>query len=116
MQLDYSRHEYLLERPCDLTLPNSPPPLICSFRRRIPKDLIYKLPTTLLFSLEGLENLEWEWILKLQSADGSFLTSPSSTAVAFMHTKDEKCFKFIENAVKNCNGGGTDRRVEISMR
>lgn len=74
----------------------------------MPKGLIYELPTTLLFSLEGLENLEWERMLKLQSADGSFLTSPSSTAFAFMHTKDEKCFKFIENAVKNCNGGGKE--------
>nr|AZB50382.1 terpene synthase 1 [Nepeta racemosa] len=73
--------------------------------KKIPKDFIYQLPTTLLFSLEGQENLDWEKILKLQSADGSFLTSPSSTAAVFMHTKDEKCLKFIENAVKNCDGG-----------
>nr|AZB50383.1 terpene synthase 1 [Origanum majorana] len=72
---------------------------------KIPKDLIYKLPTTLLFSLEGQGELDWEKILKLQSSDGSFLTSPSSTASVFMRTKDEKCLKFIENAVKNCGGG-----------
>lgn len=69
--------------------------------------MIYKLPTTLLFSLEGQGDLDWEKILKLQSSDGSFLTSPSSTASVFMRTKDEKCLKFIENAVKNCGGGGT---------
>nr|AEZ55684.1 copalyl diphosphate synthase 2 [Salvia miltiorrhiza] len=73
--------------------------------KKIPKDMIYQTPTTLLFSLEGLGDLEWERILQLQSGDGSFLTSPSSTAHAFMQTKDEKCLKFIDNAVKNCNGG-----------
>nr|UVC58047.1 CPS2 protein [Isodon rubescens] len=72
---------------------------------KIPKDLIYKLPTTLLFSLEGMGDLDWEKILELQSGDGSFLTSPSSTAFVFMQTKDEKCYKFIDNAVRNCNGG-----------
>lgn len=72
----------------------------------IPKDMIYQTPTSLLYSLEGMDNLEWEKMLKLQSADGSFLTSPSSTAYVFMHTKDEKCFDFIQNTVKNCNGGG----------
>ncbi|XP_057799339.1 copalyl diphosphate synthase 2, chloroplastic-like [Salvia miltiorrhiza] len=73
--------------------------------KKIPKEMIYQTPTTLLFSLEGLGDLEWERILQLQSGDGSFLTSPSSTAHAFMQTKDAKCLKFIDNAVKNCNGG-----------
>nr|AZB50384.1 terpene synthase 1 [Salvia yangii] len=73
--------------------------------KKIPKDMIYQTPTTLLFSLEGQGDLEWEKILKLQSGDGSFLTSPSSTAHVFVQTKDEKCLKFIENAVKNCSGG-----------
>ncbi|KAL1532385.1 Gly-Xaa carboxypeptidase [Salvia divinorum] len=73
--------------------------------KKIPKGMIYQTPTTLLFSLEGLGDQDWEKILKLQSGDGSFLTSPSSTAYVFMQTKDEKCLKFVENAVKNCNGG-----------
>ncbi|KAG6405342.1 hypothetical protein SASPL_132931 [Salvia splendens] len=73
--------------------------------KKIPKDMIYQTPTSLLYSLEGIGDLEWENMLKLQSADGSFLTSPSSTAYVFMHTKDQKCFDFIQNAVKNCNGG-----------
>ncbi|KAL1536399.1 Gly-Xaa carboxypeptidase [Salvia divinorum] len=73
--------------------------------KKVPKDMIYQTPTSLLYSLEGLGDLEWEMILKLQSGHRSFLTSPSSTAYVFMHTKDEKCFDLIQNAVKNCNGG-----------
>nr|QEH04693.1 plastid copalyl diphosphate synthase [Salvia sclarea] len=73
--------------------------------KRIPLEIMHKMPTSLLFSLEGLENLDWEKLLKLQSADGSFLTSPSSTAYAFMQTKDEKCYQFIKNAVDTFNGG-----------
>ncbi|XP_047983355.1 copalyl diphosphate synthase 2, chloroplastic-like [Salvia hispanica] len=73
--------------------------------KKIPKDMMYQMPTSLLYSLEGMGDLEWEKMLKLQSADGSFLTSPSSTAYVFMHTKDLKCFDFIQNAVNNCNGG-----------
>lgn len=69
-------------------------------------EMMHKVPTSLLFSLEGLENLEWDKLLKLQSADGSFLTSPSSTAFAFMQTRDEKCFQFIKNTVQTFNGGG----------
>lgn len=69
-------------------------------------EMMHKVPTSLLFSLEGLENLEWDKLLKLQSADGSFLTSPSSTAFAFMQTQDEKCFQFIKNTVQTFDGGG----------
>ncbi|KAH6757392.1 hypothetical protein C2S52_023458 [Perilla frutescens var. hirtella] len=72
--------------------------------KRIPIEVMHKVPTSLLFSLEGMENLEWEKLLKFQSTDGSFLTSPSSTAFAFMQTKDEKCFKFIKNVVQTFNG------------
>ncbi|KAL1532389.1 Gly-Xaa carboxypeptidase [Salvia divinorum] len=72
---------------------------------RIPLEIMHKTPTSLLFSLEGLENLDWDKLLKLQSADGSFLTSPSSTAFAFMQTKDEKCYQFIKNTVDTFNGG-----------
>ncbi|KAH6783659.1 hypothetical protein C2S52_008618 [Perilla frutescens var. hirtella] len=73
--------------------------------KRIPMEIMHKVPTSLLFSLEGLENLEWDKLLKLQSADGSFLTSPSSTAFAFMQTKDHKCFQFIKKTVQTFNGG-----------
>lgn len=75
--------------------------------KRIPMEVVHKVATSLLFSLEGLENLEWEKLLKLQSPDGSFLTSPSSTAFAFIHTKDSKCFDFINNIVRTFKGGGS---------
>ncbi|KAI3473001.1 hypothetical protein Pfo_030084 [Paulownia fortunei] len=73
--------------------------------KRIPMELMHKVPTSLLFSLEGLEDLDWEKLLKLQASDGSFLTSPSSTAFAFMETKDENCLKFIKNTVEKFKGG-----------
>ncbi|KAL7102177.1 hypothetical protein ACP275_08G103000 [Erythranthe tilingii] len=73
--------------------------------KRIPMEVLHNMETTLLYSLEGLENLEWEKLLKLQATDGSFLSSPSSTAFAFMQTKDENCLKFIENTVQKFDGG-----------
>lgn len=76
---------------------------------RIPKKIMHKLPTTLLHSLEGMEGLDWDKLLKLQSKDGSFLFSPSSTAYAFMQTKDEKCLDYLNNVVERFNGGGIIR-------
>jgi ent-copalyl diphosphate synthase len=67
---------------------------------------MHKVPTTLLHSLEGMPGLEWEKLLNLQSQDGSFLFSPSSTAFAFMKTQDENCLTYLKNAVHRFNGGG----------
>ncbi|CAH8356853.1 unnamed protein product [Eruca vesicaria subsp. sativa] len=72
---------------------------------RIPKEIMHKIPTTLLHSLEGMRDLDWERLLKLQCPDGSFLFSPSSTAFAFMQTRDSNCLKYLRNAVKRFNGG-----------
>ncbi|KAJ0691801.1 putative ent-copalyl diphosphate synthase [Helianthus annuus] len=72
---------------------------------KIPKEVLHKVPTTLLHSLEGMPDLEWEKLLKLQCKDGSFLFSPSSTAFALMNTKDEKCLQYLTNIVTNFNGG-----------
>nr|AHJ59323.1 copalyl diphosphate synthase 3 [Salvia miltiorrhiza f. alba] len=72
---------------------------------KIPKELMHQVTTTLLYSLEGLEDLDWSRLIKLQSADGSFFTSPSSTAFAFMETKDTNCLKFITNIVHKFHGG-----------
>ncbi|KAL7143535.1 hypothetical protein ABFS83_08G197600 [Erythranthe nasuta] len=72
--------------------------------KKIPMDVVHIVRTSLLFSLEGLENLDWEKILKLQSKNGSFLTSPSSTAFAFLQTKDENCLKFINYILDKFNG------------
>ncbi|XP_048632057.1 ent-copalyl diphosphate synthase, chloroplastic-like [Brassica napus] len=72
---------------------------------RIPKEIMHKIPTTLLHSLEGMRDLDWEKLLKLQCQDGSFLFSPSSTAFAFMQTRDNNCLKYLRNAVERFNGG-----------
>ncbi|CAN4098178.1 unnamed protein product [Withania somnifera] len=72
---------------------------------RIPKDIMHKVPTTLLHSLEGMTDLEWQKLLELQSPDGSFLFSPSSTAFALMQTQDNNCLNYLAKAVKKFNGG-----------
>ncbi|KAH0467526.1 hypothetical protein IEQ34_004764 [Dendrobium chrysotoxum] len=82
---------------------------ICSKReiklKRIPRELMHKVPTTLLHSLEGMPGLEWQSLLKLQSSDGSFLFSPSSTAYALMQTGDENCLRYLKKVVDRFHGG-----------
>lgn len=73
---------------------------------RIPKDLLHKVPTCLLHNMEGLDDLEWEKILKLQTPKGTFITSPSATAFVVMETKNGDCLKFINYVVEKFNGGG----------
>ena len=73
---------------------------------RIPREVMHKVPTALLYSLEGMTNLDWKQLLKLQSQDGSFLFSPSSTAFALMQTKDENALEYLDKTVKRFNGGG----------
>ncbi|XP_075095034.1 ent-copalyl diphosphate synthase 1-like [Nicotiana tabacum] len=72
---------------------------------RIPKDIMHKVPTTLLHSLEGMPDLDWQKLLHLQCADGSFLFSPSSTAFALMQTHDTNCLNYLANTVQKFNGG-----------
>ncbi|XP_048567132.1 ent-copalyl diphosphate synthase AN1, chloroplastic-like [Triticum urartu] len=71
----------------------------------IPKDLMHNIPTSILYSLEGMLGLDWQKLLKLKSSDGSFLCSPSATAYALMQTGDNKCFEYISMIVKKFNGG-----------
>lgn len=73
---------------------------------RIPRDIMHKVPTTLLHSLEGMAGLDWKKLLNLQSQDGSFLFSPASTAYALMQTNDSKCMAYLAKAVRKFNGGG----------
>nr|UNZ93492.1 ent-copalyl diphosphate synthase [Salvia splendens] len=73
--------------------------------KKIPKDILHQMPTTLLHSLEGMEGLMWEKLLKLQSEDGSFLFSPSSTAFALQQTKDHNCLNYLTNHLNKFNGG-----------
>ncbi|XP_028804189.1 ent-copalyl diphosphate synthase, chloroplastic [Neltuma alba] len=72
---------------------------------RIPRELMHKVPTTLLHSLEGMAGVQWEDLLKLQCEDGSFLFSPSSTAYALAQTKDQNCLNYLNKAVTRFNGG-----------
>ncbi|MED6223678.1 Gly-Xaa carboxypeptidase [Stylosanthes scabra] len=68
--------------------------------------MLHKVHTSLLHSLEGMTttNLDWKQLLKLQSKDGSFLFSPSSTAYAYMQTKDENALMYLDKTVTSCNG------------
>uniref|UniRef100_N1QTS8 Syn-copalyl diphosphate synthase n=1 Tax=Aegilops tauschii TaxID=37682 RepID=N1QTS8_AEGTA len=74
---------------------------------KIPLELLHATPTTLLFSLEGMTDLQldWEKLLKLQCPDGSFHSSPAATAAALSHTGDKECLAFLERLVKKFDGG-----------
>nr|QWV53997.1 copalyl diphosphate synthase-like 1 [Chamaecyparis formosensis] len=64
--------------------------------KKIPLNVVHTIPTTILYSLEGLQEIiDWDKIMKLQSKDGSFLSSPASTAAVFMRTGDKKCLDFL---------------------
>ncbi|GLJ48425.1 hypothetical protein SUGI_1022120 [Cryptomeria japonica] len=63
---------------------------------KIPLNIIHAVPTTILYSLEGLQEIiDWDKIMKLQLKDGSFLNSPASTAAAFIRTGDKKCLEYL---------------------
>nr|AJT55221.1 copalyl diphosphate synthase 3 [Andrographis paniculata] len=95
----------------DIDIPYEAPALQEIYQRReiklkkIPRQVMHTVPTTLLHSLEGMPDLVWEKLLKLQSSNGSFLFSPSSTAFALQQTKDEKCLGYLGNMVQKFNGG-----------
>ncbi|KAH6808388.1 hypothetical protein C2S51_029496 [Perilla frutescens var. frutescens] len=72
--------------------------------RNIPIDLLHKKPTSLLHSLEGMEGLVWEKLLNF-CFEGSFLCSPSSTAYALHHTKDQACLQYLLKSVQKFDGG-----------
>ncbi|KAI3888976.1 hypothetical protein MKX03_028775 [Papaver bracteatum] len=77
--------------------------------RRIPKEMMHKVPTTLLHSLEGMSTteLDWEKLLKLQCKDGSFLGSLASTVFAYIQTKNKKSLHYLQKVVQHFGGGGT---------
>ena len=63
---------------------------------RIPTNTLHAIPTTYLYYLEGLQEIvDWEKIIQLQSTDGSFLSSPASTAAVLMRTANTKCLEFL---------------------
>lgn len=75
---------------------------------RIPVDFLHAHPSTLLHSLEGIQELvDWNRIIKFQSSDGSMLYSPSSTACALMHTGDSKCLEYLTNVLDKFDNAGS---------
>ncbi|KAH9297120.1 hypothetical protein KI387_028802 [Taxus chinensis] len=63
------------------------------------------IPASMLNALEGLEEvIDWDKIMRFQSKDGSFLSSPASTACVLMHTGDESCFAFLNNVLDKFGG------------
>ncbi|MBA0715250.1 hypothetical protein Golax_014159, partial [Gossypium laxum] len=100
-----------IARSLDIEVPYDSPVFIDIYAKRdlkltrIPKEIMHNVPTTLLHSLEGMPDLDWEKLLKLQCLDGSFLFSPSSTAFALMQTKDENCLRYLMKTVQRFNGG-----------
>ncbi|XBI56219.1 hypothetical protein VPH35_037856 [Triticum aestivum] len=73
---------------------------------KIPLD-VHALPTTLLFSVEGIAalQLDWEKLLKLRFPDGSFYSSHAATAAALSRTGDKECLAFLEHLVSKFKGG-----------
>ncbi|CAI0448881.1 unnamed protein product [Linum tenue] len=73
--------------------------------KKIPKEILHTVPTTLLHSLEGMGELDWGRLLKLQCEDGSFLFSPASTAYALSQTNDQKSLGYLSKIVHKFRGG-----------
>ncbi|CAO1942098.1 unnamed protein product [Urochloa humidicola] len=94
-----------LDMPCDERTLRE----ICAKRdlklSKIPKDVLHSVPTALLLSIEGMLGLDWKRLLKLQSPDGSFMSSAAPTAYALMQTGDKKCLEFLDNIINKFNGG-----------
>ncbi|EMS64506.1 Syn-copalyl diphosphate synthase [Triticum urartu] len=112
----------LLDRAKDLNLdiPYNHPVLEEIYTKRnlklskIPLELLHATPTTLLFSLEGMADLQldWEKLLKLRCPDGSFHSSPASTAAALSQTGDKECLAFLERLVNKFDGGAVFKHFE----
>ena len=50
---------------------------------------------------------------KLQSKDGSFLSSPASTAAVFMHTGNKKCLEFLNFVLKKFGNHGINMTIRF---
>ena len=65
----------------------------------VPSTMIHNRSTAFLYALECFEEevLDWNSSLTLQENDGSFVSSPSTTAFVYQQTKDEKCLAYLQN-------------------
>ncbi|KAG6557324.1 hypothetical protein Mapa_001252 [Marchantia paleacea] len=69
--------------------------------QKLPLQLLYSSPTTILYSLEGVRDIiDWEQVLQFQQDDGSLLASPASTACAYLHTGNKKCLQYLSSVVQ----------------
>ncbi|KAF0906466.1 hypothetical protein E2562_011459 [Oryza meyeriana var. granulata] len=62
-------------------------------------------PTTLLHSLEGMEDLDWERLLQFKCPAGSLHSSPAASAYALSETGDKELLEYLETAINNFDGG-----------
>ncbi|KAJ9543438.1 hypothetical protein OSB04_023145, partial [Centaurea solstitialis] len=69
---------------------------------KIPKNIMHKVPTTLLFSLEGIPDLEWEKLM----GHSSYRHHPLLLRSSKLLTKN--CLQYLTNAVSKSNGGVPD--------
>nr|UPQ49789.1 8-endo-copalyl diphosphate synthase [Osmunda sp. FC-2022a] len=84
--------------------------------KRIPVEMFHSRHTTLLYCLEGLQSvIDWERIMKLQSKDGSFLSSPAATACVFTHTGDSKCLDFLNATLAHFNNEAVPCNYPIDL-
>jgi len=97
----------------DLDIPCDEPALQDIYAKRdlklakIPKEVLHSVPTALLLSLEGMPDLDLDWdrLFKLQSPDGSVLSSAAPTAYALMQTGNKKCLEYLADITDTFNGG-----------
>nr|UPQ49779.1 ent-kaurene synthase [Azolla filiculoides] len=83
---------------------------------RLPLELIYSRPTTLLHSMEGLHRtVDWKRLLKLQTKSGSFLNSPASTACALKYTKNKKCLDYLNLVLKKFDNGAVPNVYPVDL-
>nr|BAD42452.1 ent-CDP synthase [Oryza sativa Japonica Group] len=72
---------------------------------KIPREALHARPTTLLHSLEGMENLDWERLLQFKCPAGSLHSSPAASAYALSETGDKELLEYLETAINNFDGG-----------
>ncbi|XP_065865092.1 ent-kaur-16-ene synthase, chloroplastic-like [Euphorbia lathyris] len=60
----------------------------------------------LAYFAEGLNRLnDWNQLLKYQRTNGSLFNSPSTTAAAAIHIRDEKCLHYLKSLIKQFDNG-----------
>ncbi|KAM7465911.1 hypothetical protein LguiB_013473 [Lonicera macranthoides] len=68
---------------------------------------------TLAYFAEGLgESYDWEEMIKEeQRSNGSLFNSPSTTAAALIHLRNDKCFHYLQSLLKTYGNAEADARA-----